>query len=218
VLAALALDPGRPVPIETLIDRVWADEPPTEAPNVLYSHLSRIRQLFKQATDLGDGTAVRLERRHAGYVLTIDPDLVDLHRFRRLADQGRDPSRTNAERASGRARSRRRWASGEAPPAAGLSGEWVANVRGAPSRSLQSRRAARNVQRIPNTFKRQRPAHDHDADLNRSSALSATLRGQIPRTNRLQTIKSPTAILCDRASDLHFLVAGAGFEPATSGL
>jgi DNA-binding SARP family transcriptional activator len=37
VLAALAVAPGRPVPIETLIDRVWGDEPPAEAGNVLYS-------------------------------------------------------------------------------------------------------------------------------------------------------------------------------------
>jgi DNA-binding SARP family transcriptional activator/tetratricopeptide (TPR) repeat protein len=126
VLAALAVDPGRPVPIETLIDRVWGDEPPAEARNVLYSHLSRIRQLFKQAAGLGDGTAVRLERRHAGYVLTIDPDLVDLHRFGRLADQGRDPSRTNAERASALAEALGLW---RGTPAAALSGEWVANVR-----------------------------------------------------------------------------------------
>jgi DNA-binding SARP family transcriptional activator len=125
VLAALAVDPGRPVSIETLIDRVWGDEPPAEARNVLYSHLSRIRQLFKQAAGLGDGTA-RLERRHAGYVLTIDPDLVDLHRFGRLADQGRDPSCTNAERASALAEALGLW---RGTPMAGLSGEWVANVR-----------------------------------------------------------------------------------------
>ena len=30
--------------------------------------------------------------------------------------------------------------------------------------------------------------------------------------------QGPTAIHSDQASDLHFLVAGAGFEPATSGL
>ncbi len=126
VLAALALDPGRPVPIETLIDRVWGDEPPAEARNVLYSHLSRIRQLFKQAADLGDDTAVRLERRHAGYVLDIDPELVDVHRFGRLTDQGRDPSRTNAERARALAEALGLW---RGIPAAGLAGEWVENVR-----------------------------------------------------------------------------------------
>ncbi len=126
VLAALALDPGRPVPIETLIDRIWGDEPPAEARNVLYSHLSRIRQLFKRAAELGDDTAVRLERRHAGYVLDIDPDLVDLHRFGRLADQGRDPSRTNAEQAGALTEALGLW---RGTPVAALSGEWAANVR-----------------------------------------------------------------------------------------
>jgi DNA-binding SARP family transcriptional activator len=126
VLAALAVDPGRAVPIETLIDRVWGDEPPAGARNVLYSHLSRIRQLLKQAAGPGDGTAARLERRHAGYVLIIDPDLVDLHRFGRLADLGRDPSHTNAERASALAEALGLW---RGTPVAALPGEWAASVR-----------------------------------------------------------------------------------------
>jgi DNA-binding SARP family transcriptional activator/tetratricopeptide (TPR) repeat protein len=126
VLAALAADPGRPVPIEALIDRVWGDEPPAEVRNVLYSHLSRIRQLLRQAAGLGDEAVVRLERRHAGYVLDIDPELVDLHRFGRLADQGRDPSRTNDERASALTEALALW---RGPPAAALPGQWAENVR-----------------------------------------------------------------------------------------
>jgi DNA-binding SARP family transcriptional activator/tetratricopeptide (TPR) repeat protein len=126
VLAALAVAPGRPVPIETLIDRVWGDEPPAEARNVLYSHVSRIRQLLRQAAGPGDEPAARLERRHAGYVLEIDPALVDLHRFRLLSDQGRDPSHGMTERASALAEALGLWRSA---PLAGLSGDWVANVR-----------------------------------------------------------------------------------------
>jgi hypothetical protein len=34
---------------------------------------------------------VRIERRHAGYVLDVDPDLVDLHRFCRLIQHGGGP-------------------------------------------------------------------------------------------------------------------------------
>ncbi|HYQ67579.1 AfsR/SARP family transcriptional regulator, partial [Actinophytocola sp.] len=49
VLAALAVDAGRPVAIETLVDRVWHDAPPAAARNVLYSHLSWIRQLLRRA-------------------------------------------------------------------------------------------------------------------------------------------------------------------------
>src|SRR5688500_8128226 len=70
VLAALAIDAGRPVSIETLVSRVWGEDPPAQARNVLYSHLSRIRQLFKQAGD------IRVTRRNAGYVLQVDPDAV----------------------------------------------------------------------------------------------------------------------------------------------
>lgn len=44
VLAALLVDAGRPVGVETLIDRIWGEDHPVEARNVLYSHLSRIRQ------------------------------------------------------------------------------------------------------------------------------------------------------------------------------
>jgi DNA-binding SARP family transcriptional activator/tetratricopeptide (TPR) repeat protein len=150
VLAALGVDAGRPVPIETLIDRVWGDEPPAEARNILYSHLSRIRGLLRRAEGLrgdagdgagdgagegasdgtgegaGDGTAVRLERRHAGYVLGIDPDRVDLHLFWRLADAGRDPSRGDAERAAALARALSLW---RGDPLAALPGEWAASVR-----------------------------------------------------------------------------------------
>jgi DNA-binding SARP family transcriptional activator len=44
VLAALIVDAGRPVDVETLIDRVWDETPPVQARNVLYSHMSRVRQ------------------------------------------------------------------------------------------------------------------------------------------------------------------------------
>jgi DNA-binding SARP family transcriptional activator/Tfp pilus assembly protein PilF len=126
VLAALVVDPGRPVPIETLIDRVWGDEPPAEARNVLYSHVSRIRQLLRQAAGLGDDTAARLERRHAGYVLDIGSGLVDLHQFGYLSDRGRDPSRGDAERASALTEALGLW---RGTPLASLPGEWMASVR-----------------------------------------------------------------------------------------
>jgi DNA-binding SARP family transcriptional activator/tetratricopeptide (TPR) repeat protein len=126
VLAALAVEPGRPVPIELLVDRVWGDDPPAEPRNVLYSHLSRIRQLLRQAASLGDDAAGSLERRHAGYVLDVDPALVDSHRFAQLADRGRDSSFGTAERASALAGALALW---RGTPLTGLPGEWVANVR-----------------------------------------------------------------------------------------
>jgi DNA-binding SARP family transcriptional activator/tetratricopeptide (TPR) repeat protein len=122
VLAALAVDAGRPVAIETLIDRVWDEEPPVEVRNVLYSHLSRIRRLLQRATDLS-GVSARLDRRSAGYVLDVDPDRVDLRAFTRLADlRGSD-----VDQAAALTEALGLW---RGVPLAGITGEWVNQVRG----------------------------------------------------------------------------------------
>ena len=51
-----------------------------------------------------------------------------------------------------------------------------------------------------------------------SLAQRAALRGPVPPTSGQRMIKRPDRRPGDQAPDLHFLVAGAGFEPATSGL
>ncbi|HZG05138.1 MAG TPA: winged helix-turn-helix domain-containing protein, partial [Streptomyces sp.] len=50
VLAALAWDAGRSVPVDTLIRRVWDDDPPERAHASLYTYVSRIRRTVR---DLG---------------------------------------------------------------------------------------------------------------------------------------------------------------------
>jgi DNA-binding SARP family transcriptional activator len=83
VLAALLVDANRSVPVEQLIDRVWADRPPQRAREVLYSYLSRLRHALAAAND------VHIGRQSAGYILTVDPMAVDLHRFHRLLTEAR---------------------------------------------------------------------------------------------------------------------------------
>jgi predicted ATPase/DNA-binding SARP family transcriptional activator len=80
LLAALALSVGRPVPIEQLVDAVYGEEPPGNAQHALQSQVSRIRALLPTGS---------VARHPVGYVLTIDPDEVDAHRFERLAAEGR---------------------------------------------------------------------------------------------------------------------------------
>ncbi|WP_410612645.1 BTAD domain-containing putative transcriptional regulator [Amycolatopsis sp. lyj-109] len=125
VLAALAVDVPRPVPMETLIDRVWGENPPEEARNVVYSHLSRIRRLLDRVTELA-GTPVGVTRKTAGYVLEIDPAVVDLHRFAHLVDQGNDHHATDADRAAALSEALRGW---RGAPLAGLHGDWAERVR-----------------------------------------------------------------------------------------
>lgn len=84
VLAVLAVEVGRVVPVGQLIDRVWGDRPPEGARNSLYSYLTRLRRA------LGRGDDAVIARRAGGYVLTVDPSAVDLHRFRELLARARD--------------------------------------------------------------------------------------------------------------------------------
>jgi hypothetical protein len=56
VLAALAVDAGRPVTTETLIDRVW-DEAPDGARRALQVHLSNLRGLLERVSRQEDAPA-----------------------------------------------------------------------------------------------------------------------------------------------------------------
>ncbi|KUL49112.1 AfsR/SARP family transcriptional regulator [Streptomyces sp. NRRL S-1521] len=80
LLAALALHAGRAVPVGSLIDEVWADDPPADAPAALQALVGRLRRAIgRDAIASGPG----------GYRLAVAPDEVDLHRFERLAREGR---------------------------------------------------------------------------------------------------------------------------------
>jgi predicted ATPase len=80
LLIVLALDAGRVVTTTRLIDGVWGEEPPAEATNALQALVSRLRRVLPEPV---------VESTPAGYRLAVAPDDVDLHRFERLAAQGR---------------------------------------------------------------------------------------------------------------------------------
>jgi DNA-binding SARP family transcriptional activator len=83
VLAALLVDANRVVPVDQILDRVWADRLPQRARTTLSSYLSRLRQALAAAPHVGP------VRRPAGYLLTVDPMAVDLYRFRQLITRAR---------------------------------------------------------------------------------------------------------------------------------
>lgn len=125
VLAALAVDAGRAVPVETLVARVWDDDPPDGARRALHAHIARIRYAMRQAPDAAT-QPVRLLRREGGYLLDIDRDRVDLHRFRRLAEQAHDVGFSEAERIVTLRAALGLW---RGTPLLGVSGSWAARVR-----------------------------------------------------------------------------------------
>src|SRR3954468_11343233 len=81
LLALLALNAGRVVGADTLIDGLYGENPPGDAANALQSQVSRLRRGLRAA-----GRTVEL--RPAGYRLAVEPDAVDAHRFERLARDG----------------------------------------------------------------------------------------------------------------------------------
>ncbi|WP_062645106.1 AfsR/SARP family transcriptional regulator [Streptomyces maremycinicus] len=79
LLAALALRPGRLTDPETLIEEVWAEAPPQDAPAALQALIGRLRRA------VGRDSVISAP---GGYRLAATEDDVDLFVFERLVRQG----------------------------------------------------------------------------------------------------------------------------------
>ncbi|WP_449590054.1 AfsR/SARP family transcriptional regulator [Nocardiopsis lambiniae] len=77
VLGALLVDLGREVTVDRIIAYLWSDDPPRTARSVIQVQVSHLRRLLPD----------RISTTAGGYVLDVDPESVDLHRFRRLRDE-----------------------------------------------------------------------------------------------------------------------------------
>ncbi|MFF9346032.1 BTAD domain-containing putative transcriptional regulator [Streptomyces sp. NPDC014734] len=123
--AALAVDAGRPISVDTLIHRLWDDNPPGKPRASLHAYATRIRQRLRGPED--DGPDLLVQQAHS-YTLAIDPERVDSHRFQRLCAEARALS-DNGDDTGALAlfhRAERLW---RGDPLTGLSGLWAESVR-----------------------------------------------------------------------------------------
>ncbi|MEU5696716.1 BTAD domain-containing putative transcriptional regulator [Actinosynnema sp. NPDC020468] len=137
VLGVLLAEANQVVATDRVVDRVWGADPPRRARQLVSNYLSVLRHLLAAG---GVADEVVVERRGGGYVLLVDPDRVDLHRFRRLVALARadaDPASAleSFDRAAGLWR-------GEA--LAGLDTPWIGVVR----QGLERERFAADTDRI----------------------------------------------------------------------
>ena len=80
LLALLLLHPNEIVPADRLIDELWGEDSPEDAAAALRVNVSRLRKALPEDV---------LATRSPGYVVRVEPDELDLHRFERLVDEGR---------------------------------------------------------------------------------------------------------------------------------
>jgi DNA-binding SARP family transcriptional activator len=75
LLALLVLNANRVVSRDRLIDDLWGDNPPETVVTTVQVYVSRLRKVVPPGA---------LLTRPPGYVLQVEPDSIDLHRFEGL--------------------------------------------------------------------------------------------------------------------------------------
>ncbi len=83
LLAVLLLNANRVVSIDSLIDALWGESPPSTAGKAIQVYVSQLRRI------LGKG---HLQTKTPGYVFKVESNELDLHRFEELLHQAKDPS------------------------------------------------------------------------------------------------------------------------------
>ncbi|WIM97630.1 AfsR/SARP family transcriptional regulator [Actinoplanes oblitus] len=101
VLAVLALDANRPVPLNRFTELLWAGRPPASAVANIRNHIAALRRTV----------GGRIVSQHGAYQLNLAPHELDVTEFHRLAERGRaalaagDPARAEPDLAA----ALRRW-------------------------------------------------------------------------------------------------------------
>jgi predicted ATPase/DNA-binding SARP family transcriptional activator len=79
LLAILLMHANEVVAADRLIDALWGGRPPATAATALQVHMSELRKTLKRS-----GAADVIRTRSPGYVLSVEPERVDVLRFERL--------------------------------------------------------------------------------------------------------------------------------------
>ncbi|RKN50703.1 AfsR/SARP family transcriptional regulator [Micromonospora endolithica] len=82
LLGLLAMRTDSMVPTSELVDSLWQDRPPRSARSMIHSRVSELRAALA-AAGLGEDRLAIVTARD-GYRAVLDPEAVDVHRFRRL--------------------------------------------------------------------------------------------------------------------------------------
>jgi DNA-binding SARP family transcriptional activator len=134
LLVILLIEVNRLHSIESLVDRIWGEDPPLTARDTLYADISRLRRALNRAPE------IQLVRRSGGYLIEADARAIDLHRFRELVAHAR-ASRKDEERAALLDEGLALW---QGEPFADLNNPWLTAVRASLNRQKLDAALERN--------------------------------------------------------------------------
>lgn len=125
LLAVLLLAEGRPVSRETLIDRIWGEDPPAEARQNLTAYASRLRGALRSA---GSSDGGELRSASHTYALAVDSEEVDFRRSQNLRVQASSLAESGDDHEAARLlyEAESLWCN---EPLAGLTGDWAERTR-----------------------------------------------------------------------------------------
>lgn len=87
ILALLALRAGEVVPVPTLVEEIWGEDPPRSALTTMQTYILQLRRLIGRTLPPGAAKEV-LATRYNGYVFPAEAVMVDAQTYERLADEG----------------------------------------------------------------------------------------------------------------------------------
>jgi DNA-binding SARP family transcriptional activator/tetratricopeptide (TPR) repeat protein len=89
VLAVMAVQAGRVVSRDELVDALWGDDPPGSAANIVHTYVARLRRVLEPGRGPRAPGQV-LVAAPPGYLLRLDPGRVDAALFARYLSQARE--------------------------------------------------------------------------------------------------------------------------------
>lgn len=92
MLALFALEPGRTITTDQLVDDVWGERSPASVRTSVRVHVFRLRQALEVA-----GAVETIATRTGGYAFVGDPASVDLHRFTVAVQAARNAARAGPD-------------------------------------------------------------------------------------------------------------------------
>jgi DNA-binding SARP family transcriptional activator len=102
LLAMLVISPGQVVHIDSIINELWANDPPRSVRKTMHIYIHHLRRILDQnGIGLDDADSILITK-SPGYVLQIDRDQVDVTEFHSLRNRGRELLQRNEFAAAAR--------------------------------------------------------------------------------------------------------------------